>query len=110
MSSSRLGEKEPAPLDLRRPTCAWYVAGKSRLSISTVVFVEGISTPKCRVMLALPGSGTQRNQRRTGDDPVGSAAAALNLPDDPVADGRPGKAGPGARPELGPPPVAQPGP
>src|SRR5262245_61801295 len=101
MSSSRLGEKEPAPLDLRRPTCAWYVAGKSRLSISTVVFVDGISTPKCRVMLALPGSGTQRNQRRTGDDPVGDAAEALNLADDLVADGQPGKAGGVARPELG---------
>src|SRR2546428_11157903 len=50
MSSSRLGEKLPAPLDMRRPTCAWEVAGKSRHSISTVVFVEGISTPKCRVM------------------------------------------------------------
>src|SRR2546422_145461 len=49
MSSSRLGEKLP-PLDLRRPTWAWYVAGKSRHSISTVVFVEGISTPKCRVI------------------------------------------------------------
>src|SRR5262245_49339461 len=50
MSSSRLGEKLPPPLDLRRPTCAWQVAGKSRHSISTVVFVDGISTPKCRVM------------------------------------------------------------
>jgi hypothetical protein len=49
MSSSRLGEKLP-PLERRRPTCAWYVAGKSRHSISTVVFVDGISTPKCRVM------------------------------------------------------------
>src|SRR5262247_3777176 len=80
MSSSRLGEKEPAPLDLRRPTCAWNVAGKSRLSISTVVFVDGIRTPKCRVMCGLlKRSGTQGEQRRTGDDPVGDAAQALDL-------------------------------
>src|ERR1051326_3635348 len=30
--------------------CAWYVAGSSRHSISTVVFVDGINTPKCRVI------------------------------------------------------------
>src|SRR5712664_3916822 len=56
MSSSRLGEKLPAPLDMSRPTCAWYVGGRSRHSISTVVFVEGISTPKCRVT-SLPRAG-----------------------------------------------------
>src|SRR5207247_5084658 len=50
MSSSRLGEKLPASLDMRRPKCAWYVVGKSRHSISTVVFVEGIRTPKCRCL------------------------------------------------------------
>src|SRR4029453_8019993 len=102
MSSSRLGEKLPAPLALRRPTCAWNVAGKSRLSISTVVFVEGIRTPKCRVMLGLlKRSGTQRDQRRTGDDPVGDAAQALDLADNLVAHGQPRKAGGVARPELG---------
>src|SRR5436190_5899066 len=51
MSSSRLGEKLP-PLDFRRPTWAWYAAGSSRHSISTVVFVDGISTPKCRIMIS----------------------------------------------------------
>src|SRR5437879_1848145 len=56
MSSSRLGEKLPAPLDMSRPTCAWYVGGRSRHSISTVVFVEGISMPKCRVT-SLPRAG-----------------------------------------------------
>src|SRR6516162_1003506 len=52
MSSSRLGEKvRPGVLVISRPICAWYVAGNSRHSISTVVLVEGIRTPKWRVML-----------------------------------------------------------
>src|SRR5439155_19451730 len=66
MSSSRLGEKLPAPFDLRRPTCAWYAGGKSRHSISTVVFVDGISTPKCLVMVGeytrSAGEGTVAGQ------------------------------------------------
>src|SRR5437773_9135061 len=52
MSSARLGENvRPGALVISRPICAWYVGGSSRHSISTVVLVEGIRTPKCRVML-----------------------------------------------------------
>src|SRR5260370_23478205 len=52
MSSSRLGEKVwPGALDSSRPACTWYSGGSSLPnSISQVVFVEGMRTPKCRVM------------------------------------------------------------
>src|SRR5262245_43516639 len=57
-------------------------------------------TPKCRVMPGIP-SGTQRDQRRAGDDAVGDASQALDLVDDLVADRQPRKGRGVARPELG---------
>src|SRR5262245_10889085 len=63
ISSGRLGEKgvlSPLP---RRPTCTWSVGGSSRLySISTVVLVEGIRTPKWRIIARPPGN---REEQRT---------------------------------------------
>jgi hypothetical protein len=51
MSSSRLGEKVcPGALVINRPICAWYAGGNRRHSISTVVLVDGIRTPKWRVI------------------------------------------------------------
>src|SRR5262252_468547 len=64
ISSGRLGEKgvlSPLP---RRPTCTWSVGGSNRLySISTVVLVEGIRTPKWRI-IARHLLVTERNNAR----------------------------------------------
>src|SRR5439155_14837078 len=55
ISSGRLGVKgvgSPLP---RRPTCTWSVGGSRRLySISTVVLVAGIRTPKWRIIARPP--------------------------------------------------------
>src|SRR5215469_12450797 len=52
MSSSRLGENvRPGALVISRPIWAWYPSGNRRHSISTVVLVEGIRTPKWRVIM-----------------------------------------------------------
>src|SRR5262245_9223398 len=102
MCSSRLGEQLRARLAWRRRACACTVAGRSWRSISRIVRVEGSGTPKCRVMCGLlERSGTQGDQPRTDDDPVGDTAQALDLTDDLVAHGEPRKAGGVARPELG---------
>src|SRR5215475_15876434 len=64
ISSGRLGEKgvlSPLP---SRPTCTWSVGGSRRLySISTVVLVAGIRTPKWRI-IARHLLGTERNNAR----------------------------------------------
>src|SRR5215510_13359128 len=73
ISSGRLGEKgvlSPLP---RRPTCTWSVGGSSRLySISTVVLVEGIRTPKWRIIARPPGN-REGNTYRVGRVTLGRA-------------------------------------
>src|SRR5919205_475446 len=63
ISSGRLGEKGVLSALPSRPTCTWSVGGSRRLnSISTVVLVEGIRTPKWRIIARPPGN---REGKRT---------------------------------------------
>src|SRR5262245_38565000 len=56
ISSGRLGAKGVVSSLPSRPTCTWSVGGSSRLySISTVVLVEGIRTPKWCIIAQPPG-------------------------------------------------------
>src|SRR5215470_2843269 len=63
ISSGRLGAKGVVSSLPSRPTCTWSVGGSRRVySISTVVLVAGIRTPKWRIIARPPS-----NREKTPD-------------------------------------------
>src|SRR5215813_10574899 len=71
ISSGRLGAKGVVSSLPSRPTCTWSVGGSRRVySISTVVLVEGIRTPKWRIIADLLATERENARRVVCDHDI----------------------------------------